>query len=159
MAFVANCVIYKSNPTLWRKLSEMGLKRNPFEATQRESTPTAPRCIVVQGGMYYDVAVNSESLQDFIDCGTDENFFLALAALRNDTDQNQVFIYDDRAWNNDNPRRFWFKCRTPDVADDMHQSGMHRSCTKATIAELIYHFQGMDDDMCCDNEVKPTTQY
>lgn len=74
-----------------------------------------------------------------IDCGTNEELFLAIAALRDDTDKNQWFIHDDSDWNN-TPSIFWYKCEEDSIIEDLAYNLMFNDCKKATVQELIEHF-------------------
>lgn len=65
--------------------------------------------------------------------------FLAIAALRDDTDKNQWFIHDDSDWN-DEPNIFWYKCESESINDDMALNLMCNDCRKATVEELIKKF-------------------
>lgn len=158
MAFLSKCVLQDSSPQIWRRLMELGLKRNPFTPTMRESTILDPLCTVVENGVYYTTC-KSKIPSGFTDCKRDKRLFFALSALRDDTDIHQVFIYDNRYWNNDNPSRFWFVCLNDKIEDDMHQDDQYVDCTKATKEELLYHFNGNDDDDCYGEEVIPSLFY
>lgn len=72
-----------------------------------------------------------------IDCGTNEELFLAIAALRDDTDDNQWFTDG-----ND-----WFLCRYLKVG--MHYQDMpeilFKKWHKATVEELIEHFKEKEE--------------
>lgn len=79
---------------------------------------------------------NAEMLieKGFIDCGTNEKFFLAIAALRDDTDKYQWFTDGDK----------WILC--PEIKFstywayndvDINTDTIH----KATVNELIEHFK------------------
>ena len=63
----------------------------------------------------------------FIDCGTNEELFLAIAALRDDTDKFQWFISPERVW----------------VYNKDYDSILEVSLKwhKATVNELIEHFK------------------
>ena len=74
-----------------------------------------------------------------IDCGTNEELFLAIAALGDDSDIHQWFIHDDSDWN-DEPNIFWYKCESESISDDMALNLMCNDCRKATVKELIKHF-------------------
>lgn len=155
MAFLSKCVLQDSSPQIWRKLVELGLKRNPVMPRMRESTASNPLCTVVEHGVFYD-ARKSHIPSGFVDCKRDKRLFFALAALRNDTDIHQVFIYDNRYWNNENPSRFWFLCQMDRIEDDMYLDNQYADCTKASEKELLYHFSGNDDDDCYGEEVTPS---
>lgn len=79
------------------------------------------------------------SEKDFIDCGTNEKLFLAIAALRDDTDMHQWFVADKEIhWGGDN------KSITPiggfifSLIDNY--SKIDKDVHKVTIEELINHF-------------------
>mgnify|MGYP006991635829 CR=1 FL=1 len=80
----------------------------------------------IQAELDFFLYENSKSQNPWIDCGTNEEMFLALAALRDDTDKNQWFIVND----------IWVKCST-DIPDKYIQLNGH----KATIEELIDRFK------------------
>lgn len=75
----------------------------------------------------------------YIDCGTNEELFIAIASLRNDTDVNQWFVMDVEIYMGIN-QGDWF------IATDRNK-GKHIGtqigpmyCHKATIEEIIEHF-------------------
>lgn len=76
---------------------------------------------------------NAEMLieKGFIDCGTNENLFLAIAALRDDTDENQWFISPEGVW----------------VYNKDYDSILEVSLKwhKASVNELIEHFKEMEE--------------
>ena len=65
----------------------------------------------------------------YIDCGTNINLFLAIAALTNDTDENQYFC----DWDG----RFWKEIERESFGKTKWVYGEH----KATVSELIEHFK------------------
>lgn len=70
---------------------------------------------------------------DFIDCGTNEKLFLAIAALRDDTDKDQVFMHQDGNF---------YKCECDSKIDmwgDFEESESYPR--KATVSELIELFK------------------
>ena len=78
--------------------------------------------------------------EGFIDCGTNEELFLAIAALRDDTDENQWFVYPKE--------NHWFKCYDNNIEEIRNEPSMRMSCQaawfyeshKATVEELINFF-------------------
>lgn len=84
---------------------------------------------------------NAEMLieKGFIDCGTNEELFLAIAALRDDTDDSQWFVYP--------PENTWFICDDDDInyaranIRDSVQAAWFHCSHKATVEELIEHFK------------------
>jgi len=72
-------------------------------------------------------------LEAFIDCGTNEALFLAIAALRDDTDKNQWFTDGN----------LWFKCGDEmcDETIKYYLNRYNREIHKAFVEELIEHFK------------------
>lgn len=131
MGFTTAAFIRKNTPELRKKLEELGYKRygNPFQITDDS------KLITTIDGEY--VPYNVPLDDSFIDCGTSENLFLAIAALRDDIDESQ--------WYTDG--KDWFKCRYLKVG--MHYSDkpeiLFERCHKATVEELIEHFRGKEE--------------
>ena len=77
-----------------------------------------------------------------IDCGTNEDLFLAITALRDDTDDSQWFVYP--------PENIWFICDDDDInyarenIKDSVQAAWFHCSHKATVEELIEHFKGKE---------------
>lgn len=89
-----------------------------------------------------------EELSRSIDCGTNEELFLAIAALRDDTNENQWFICDVNHWDRlDNGEATvyaeigeWIFCKSND--DDCARDNHYH---KATVEELIEHFKEKEE--------------
>ena len=100
--------------------------------------------IVSNEELVYSVCDEEEYLENmilngFIDCGTNEELFLAIAALRDDSDIHQWFVMDAEIYT-EISKGDWF------VATDI-KGGKHVGtqidplyCHKATVEELIKHF-------------------
>ena len=100
--------------------------------------------IVSNEELVYSVCDEEEYLENmilngFIDCGTNEELFLAIAALRDDSDRFQWFVMDAEIYT-EISKGDWF------VATDI-KGGKHVGtqidplyCHKATVEELIKHF-------------------
>lgn len=142
--FTQPCFIQKNTPELRKKLEELGYK--DYGNLRYYGDPIIIYCnvnhfftspFVLEGKQYrgkYD---------NFIDCGDNEELFLAIAALRDDTDKHQWFIYDSMDCKVEELRdRFWFKCEEDKVQDHMFYDAMYLNCTKATVEEIIEHFKG-----------------
>jgi hypothetical protein len=130
MAFLQSCIIRKNTPELRKKLEELGYE--PCHPMTLH--PDLYKHIYVYtfwGDIYYGLTeiendvVEAMENKRTIDCGDNEEMFLALAALRDDTAKNQWFIVDD----------LWIKSSN-DIPDKYVQ--MHGD--KATIEEIIEHF-------------------
>lgn len=68
-----------------------------------------------------------------IDCGTNEVLFIALAALRDDTDKFQWFTDSKK----------WFQCQYLKVGMHYHDKPeiLFEKWHKATVNELVEHFK------------------
>lgn len=156
MAFTTSCFIRKNTSELRKKLEELGhtiCKCCEFDgADWLEVSCNANMQYSVHGigytekeGEIYGDITQEEVFQyflkttDSIDCGDNEELFLALAALRDDTNENQWFILDVEAYTNIHLGD-WF------IATDMN-GGKHIGaqieptyCHKATTKEIIEHF-------------------
>ncbi|WP_347145369.1 hypothetical protein [Phocaeicola dorei] len=126
MGFTTPCFIRKNTEALRKKLEEVGYKMlSPIEYDNLECS---------------DNWVNDiKSLNDCngIDCGTNEELFLALAALRDDIDKNQWFTDGD----------LWFKCGDEmcDETIEYYLNEYDREFHKATVDELIEHFKTKEE--------------
>ena len=99
MAFIQPCFIRKNSPELRKRLEELGYK--DYGNLRFHGDPIIIYCetnhfftspFALEGAHYrgkYD---------NFIDCGDNEELFLAIAALRDDTNENQWFIAQDTMW-------------------------------------------------------------
>ena len=135
MAFTQSCFIRKNTPELIKKLKELGYDYYTPNGIKSDN-------IVASLGFIFDICSVDTIKQAFnncIDCGTNEELFLALAALRDDSDYMQWFICDDN--------ESMFKVDKPDMSmskfvreymDGWDVSGAR----KATVEEIIKHFKG-----------------
>lgn len=133
MGFTTPCFIRKNTPELRRELEELGYSKDYPEWTVDCSIIWAyqypikgfdtPNYVIADS---FDIPFDKHSALcgKFIDCGTNEELFLAIAALRDDTDKYQWFTDGD----------LWFKC-----GDEVCNEG--RKIHKATVNELIEHFK------------------
>lgn len=90
MAFTQPCFIKRISSELKEKLKEFGYcyvgKVRYYDESQY---------IYCEGGIFYESPCIIEARYNtFIDCGDNEELFLAIAALRDDSDINQYFICD-----------------------------------------------------------------
>ena len=147
MVFIQPCFIRKNTLELRKKLAELGYK--PFGSVKYEwntgwGLSTDNRLGEFESfdnnGLENIIKCESPDYEESIDCGTNEDLFLAIAALRNDTDVNQWFIMDVEEYVNIN-QGDWF------IATDRNK-GKHIGtqidpmyCHKATVEEIIEHFK------------------
>ena len=154
MSFTTRCFIRKNSKELQEKLANIGYsicRCVNFE--NAEWLDTLPINGTVHGKGYFDAEMEfhdwtvEKELNRFVignpkyvDCGENEELFLAIAALRNDSDIHQYFIMDIEAYLNIHAGE-WF------IATD-RIGGKHVGtqieplyCHKATVKELIEHFK------------------
>lgn len=130
MGFLKPCFIKKNTPELRKKLEELGYKMGPIYSPNEQN-------LYVGGGIY----ASANFIDNYyLDCVDNEELFLALAALRDDTNEKQWFIMDVGAYTNINAGD-WF------IATDMN-GGKHIGaqieptyCHKATVEAIIKHFK------------------
>lgn len=126
--FTQPCFFRKNTPELRKKLEELGYYRHPSYGDNEY--------LYLNRGFYHTSVVGySEEIERMIDCGVNEELFLALAALRYDTDKNQWVIDEANecfGWENS-----WSICDK----DDMNESVVYTHYRKATVKEIIEHFK------------------
>ena len=129
--FVASCFIKKNTPELRKKLEELGYTYNG-----RDTESWGASALYCFDGKYYEVYPAKPSrYHSIIDCGTNEELFIALATLRDDTDKNQWVIDEANecfGWENS-----WSICDK----DDMNERVVYTHYRKATVEEIIEHFK------------------
>lgn len=134
--FIQPAFIRKNTPELRKELEELGYAimygyDTGFIITNPEFgvafLPVGPK-----------VEVDENSNREYIDCGTNEDLFLAIAALREDTDNNQLFtngidwaIYKDNI-NNIGLSGFDYYNLPNDIRIPLH---------KASVKEIIEYFR------------------
>lgn len=148
MGFTTPCFIRKNTQELRRGLEELGYFNDSPEWTNNCSIIWAyqypmkgfdtPNYVIPDS---FDIPFDKHSALcgKFVDCGTNEELFLAIAALRDDTDNNQLFtngkgdwgIYRDGSDGGLSGMDFY------GMPNDFNLSYYH----KATVNELIEHFK------------------
>lgn len=148
MAFTQPCFIRKNTPELRKKLEELGYE--PFGAVKYEwdtgwGLSTDNRLGEFESfddnGLENIIKCESPDYEDSIDCGTNEELFLAIAALRDDSDINQWFIYNTI---NNTVGKFetieWVLCKDNNICNYLNWDNCYKYCHKATVEEIIEHF-------------------
>lgn len=140
MGFIQPCFIRKNNPKLRKKLEDLGYKYSTFDDLKLDGIITFPNRndYSVWSNYHFDRKI---TLKSYIDCGTNEDLFLALAALRDDfDDENQWFVMDVEVYNHISKGEWFLSTNT--------QGGKHVGtqieplyCHKATIKEIIEYFK------------------
>ncbi|UWF81806.1 MAG: hypothetical protein [Bacteriophage sp.] len=147
MGFTTPCFIRKNTQELRRGLKELGYFNNSPQWTNNCSIIWAyqypmkgfdtPNYVIADS---FDLPFNKHSALcgKFIDCGTNEELFLAIAALRDDTDKYQWFTDGDK----------WIMCPAIKFSSywvyndiDVNIDTVH----KATVDELIEHFKTKEE--------------
>ena len=135
MGFTTAAFIRRNTPELRKKLEELGYRLSGAELNEDLCIFTEPEYGLYSVEFFSNIPHPDET--DSVDCGTNEELFLAIAALRDDTDDNQWFTDG-----ND-----WFLCRYQKVG--MHYQDMpeilFEKWYKATVEELIEHFKEKEE--------------
>lgn len=140
MGFTTPCFIRKNTQELRKKLEILGYKLNngkwmgKYLATFRIKETKEWRYVA---SPEWDLQ-NNPDIDASIDCGTNEELFLAIAALRDDIDKFQWFTDGDK----------WILCPAIKFSTywvyndiDVNIDTVH----KATVDELIEHFKGKEN--------------
>ena len=125
--FTQKCFIKKNSKDLRDKIYKLGGRNGTWLNDASDillANETFFRCCDSDLG-------DDSQLEDmgYIDCGTNEELFLAIAALRDGTDKNQVFIHQDGNF---------YKCECDSKIDmwgDFEEPELYPR--KATVSELI----------------------
>lgn len=137
--FTTPCFIRKSTPELRRKLDELGYFPHPTANPLYNHRSGA----LYTGRFFYSniPTGTQEENSKIIDCGTNEELFLAIAALRDDSDVNQWFVMDVEIYT-DFPQGSWFMATDRSGGRHVGTQIEPLYCHKATVEELIEHFGG-----------------
>lgn len=149
--FTQPCFIRKNTPELRNKLENMGYTNGAWESPHFEyhylETISNRKFGLFKGPGFYMTQNNIKYGDEIylykppegcIDCGTNEQLFLAIAALRNDTDKNQWFVYKSKS--------HWWFCTDFDTFKQDYESSNEdtelkvEDWHKATVEELIKFF-------------------
>ena len=143
MGFTTPAFIRKNTPELRKRLEALGYK--PLLSIEDGE------CLSTTSNLGHYHSIRSEQFDNKdphstydcagrIDCGTNESLFLAITALRDDTDYSQWFVYP--------PENIWFICDDDDInyareiIRESVQAAWFHCSHKATVEELIEHFKG-----------------
>ena len=150
MGFTTPCFIRKNTQELRRGLEELGynilnsgnttLDAHNYDGKGSHKSIEEGKAIITSYGNLYGVIYNVDTVtkKGRIDCGTNEELFLAIAALRDDTDKYQWFTDGDK----------WILCPKTKFSTywvyyhiDVNTDTIH----KATVNELIEHFKTKEE--------------
>jgi hypothetical protein len=136
--FTQSCFIRKNTPELRKKLEDLGYYKSDFGSDFNNSIATTVfneykslyTCIREQS--FDDTNPHTTwGLKFRIDCGTNEELFLALAALSDDDDYMQWFTDGEK----------WYQNRQNDIEVIRYGAGSPINFHKATVEEIIEHFK------------------
>jgi hypothetical protein len=146
--FITPCFIRKNTPELRKKLEELGY----FPSSKIWYDENFAICTIYRdnAGEYFTFKIDDDFERiiapsyPYIDCGTNEDLFFALAALRDDTNENQWFIAQDTMWDENYNGEItvyyeeneWLMWDYYSFMEDMPSD-----FKKATVEEIIEHFK------------------
>ena len=134
MAFTQQSFIRKNTPKIRKKLEELGYNQIPNGRGIWHIPIEELNCLkTIEGDVYCGVNGRWENIS--IDCGTNEELFLALAALRDDSDYMQWFV---------NTKNDWYLCKDNKFCKETADWLLVTSADnwhKATVEEIIKHFK------------------
>ena len=131
MGFTTSCFIRKNTSQLQNKLADIGYKFTCFpfgDALVTENERSLAYIEKLSNVPYYGIEE---------DCGTNEELFLAIAALRDDSDVYQYFVNEKGMFVFCNQSELKHVIDNSEDWWDYSVSEFH----KATVAELIEHFK------------------
>lgn len=136
MGFTTPCFIYKNTLKLQGKLKILGYVKHPMMMNLDISS----QFLICNRGFFAGFPIGyQEEIDSAIDCGTNEELFLAIAALRDDTDNNQWFVMDVEIYV-DLTKGTWFQATDRDGGKHVGTQIEALYCHKATVEELINYF-------------------
>lgn len=133
--FTTPCFIRKNTPKLRKKLEELGYTPNSYECFWDDDNRYLITFISPTGFDGFGLCITDCCIlynKSYIDCGDNEDLFLALAALRDDTDNKQWFIMDYGF------QKTWVFSETKQL--DINHPLVLKTY-KASVEELIEHFK------------------
>lgn len=144
--FTTSCFIRKNTFTIRVELSKLGYE-NSSDNVVGDAIATSQvtsHYTTINQKMYDDFNPHSTWSNNRIDCGDNEELFLALAALRDDTNENQWFIAQETMWDENYNGEItvyyekgeWLLWNEYSLMEDMPSD-----FKKATVDELIEHFK------------------
>ena len=144
--FTTPCFIRKCTLELIAQLKKLGYSLAPMMTLDYNDCT-----ILLQKNVYIPLSVelSSDNTEYGIDCGVNSKLFLAIAALRDDTDEHQYFVHSEDYREEDDELHL-IKCESSEWDFDFYSwnsndddfSYMYR---KATVEELREYFNPDED--------------
>ncbi len=140
--FKTPCYIRKNTPELRGRLEEFGYEnrnRNDYIGNTICTLPYSPLCSNNREPQYMCFLLDDDFLkviaptENMFDCSDNEELFLALVALRDDSDYMQWFVSDEGNW---------YLCEEPNFEVSLHMLSPVDMifAHKASVKEIIKHF-------------------
>ena len=127
--FTHQCLIHKNTKEIINFLNEIGYTL--YEGSDNFSKNVA---CSNRFNEYFTFDDNEYVLPNFIDCKNNKELFLAISALRDDSDKFQYFTNGEK----------WIKCSQLELKHEL-DNNYEEFCVadfhKATVEELIEHFK------------------
>lgn len=142
--FTTPCFIRKNTPELMQKLWELGCHIHP---TCRGIDIINPYVFAYRGYYAQSPIGRIEEIK-WIDCGENEDLFLAVSALRDDTDKYQWFT-DGKDWYLHESEVLFDDCTN--IFEQYGSTSSLAGYHKATVEELIEHFNHEQDTQTSGN--------
>ena len=131
--FTTPCFIRKNTPELREKLEKLGYKYSTTGGIKSNNIVVSLGCIFD----IYPIDTIKRGFNNCIDCGENEDLFLALSALRDDNDYMQWFVLDEsQQWVNID---MWINVGDIFIVMTEHNQSDWK-CHKASVKELIEYF-------------------
>lgn len=142
MGFTTPCFIRKNTQELRRGLEELGYSHGKPKYYADDDNKYD--FIMCHNGIFFllsqknHVIRNGHPLKKYgsVDCGTNEELFLAIAALRDGTDKYMQWFTDGN---------HWYQNKISDREVERFGAGDPISYHKATVNELIEHFKTKEE--------------
>lgn len=145
MAFLYKAFIRKNTPELRAKLEDLGYTNGAWESPRFHypylSVWPNPKFGLFKGEGFYmtedDYRLDGKvweykPKEDVIDCGDNEELFLAIAALQDDKQDYQWFVWDDTEDGGEKFKQY--------IPGEHWEEWWWFEVHKATVEELIQHF-------------------
>ena len=143
MGFTTPCFIRKNTLELRKKLEELGYTLGVCPHA-KYGEDKFDWDIHLFENKYHFRPYELYGLKNNIDCGTNEELFLALAALRDDSNENQWFIATNDMWDenyNGEITVYYEKCEWLLWGYYSFMEYKQSDFRKATVKEIIEHFK------------------
>lgn len=134
--FKQSCFIRKNTLELRKKLEELGYKYSTIGGIKSNNIVVLYGCIFD----IYPVDVIKNGFNNSVDCGTNEELFIAIASLRNDSDKNQWFICQEEYISTHTMELVKVGTWQMNTQYDKLTHGLKHLWRKASVQELIEHF-------------------